>query len=91
MKDYENVSIDENNNIIVDFDVSLTYVIDLLKSNQNLEIQLETNRKIFIELSNLFLKTKQKYTLFGAGISVIKDDIYDVDEKSNIVVNITMN
>lgn len=86
-----NMSIDENNNIIIDYDISFSNVIQMLQNESNFEIQLDTNRKITIELSNLFIKKKQQYTLFGAGISTIKDDIYDVEDKSNIIVNIVMN
>ena len=86
-----NMSIDENNNIIIDYDISFSNVIQMLQNDSNFEIQLDTNRKITIELSNLFIKKKQQYTLFGAGISTIKDDIYDVEDKSNIIVNIVMN
>lgn len=86
-----NISIDENNNIIIDYDISFSDVIQLLQNDSNFEIQLDTNRKITIELSHLFIKKKQQYTLFGAGISTIKDDIYDVEDKSDIIVNIVMN
>lgn len=86
-----NITIDENNNIFIDFDISFSNVFQLLQNDSNLEIQLDTNRKIIIELSNLFIKKKQKYTLFGAGISTIKDDIYDIEDKSDIIVNINMN
>lgn len=86
----DNMSIDENNNLIIDFDISFDDVLQLLQNNSNLEIQLDTNRKVTIQLSNLFIKKKQQYTLFGEGISTIKDDIYDVEDKSNIIVNINM-
>jgi hypothetical protein len=86
-----NISIDEYNNIIIDFDVSFSNVIQLLQNDSNFEIKLDTNRKINIDLSNLFIKKEQKYTLLGAGISTIKDDIYDVEDKSDIIVNIIMN
>ena len=87
----DNMSIDENNNIIIDYDISFSDVIQLLQNDSNFEIQLDTNRKITIDLSHLFIKKKQHYTFFGAGISTIKDDIYDVEDKSDIIVNIVMN
>jgi hypothetical protein len=87
----DNMSIDENNNIIIDFDISFSNVIHMLQNDSNFNIQLDTNRKITIDLSHLFIKKKQQYTLFGAGFSTIKDDIYDVEDKSDIIVNVTMN
>lgn len=87
----DNISIDENNNIIIYFDISFSNVINLLQNDDNLEVMLDNNRKITITLSKLFMKKTQQYTLFGAGISTIKDDIYDVEDKSDIIVNIVMN
>lgn len=87
----DNMSIDEKNNIVIDFDISFANVSQLLQNDANFEIKLDINRNITIELSNLFIKKKQQYTLFNAGISTIKDDIYDVEDKSDIIVNINMN
>lgn len=87
----DNISIDENNKIIIDYDISFSDVTQLLQNDSNLEIQMDTNRKITIDLSHLYIKKKQQYTLLGAGISTIKDDIYDVEDKSDIIVNIVMN
>lgn len=86
-----NMSIDEHNNILLDYDISFNRVIELMKNNCNIEIELDTNRKISVELSRLFIKKNQKYVLGGKGISTIKDDIYDIEEKSDIIINITMN
>lgn len=84
-----NINIDEENNIIIDFDISYNSLFEMIKNNRNnIEIELDVGRKINIELSKLYIKEKQTYVLFGSGISKIKDDIYDVDEKSNIIVNI---
>ena len=46
----DNISIDENNNIIIDYDISFSDVTQLLQNDSNFEIQLDTHRKI------LFLK-----------------------------------
>lgn len=86
----DNISIDENNNIVIEYDISLCKISEKVKNNLNIEIELYDNYKISIEISKLFIREKQKYVLFGSGISVIKDDIYDIEEKSNIIININI-
>jgi hypothetical protein len=86
-----NITIDDDNNITIDYDICLYKVLDLLKNNCNIEIELYVNKIIKIELSNLFIKQYQKYILYSAGISTIKDDIYDIEVKSDIIINININ
>jgi hypothetical protein len=86
-----NITIDDNNNMIIDYDICFNKVVELLKNNCNIEIEIDVNKIITIELSKLFIKQNQKYILYGAGISTIKDDIYDVEVKSDIIINININ
>ena len=86
----ENIIIDEENNIIVNVDISFSSIYNLFNNNSDFEIELDVNRKINVELSKLFIKKQQTITLFNVGISTIKDDIYDVNEKSNIIININL-
>ena len=85
-----NICIDENNNILIDHEIDIYNVIELLKHNSHIEIELDNNRKINIDLSKLCIRQKQKYILRGEGISIIKDDIYDIEEKSDIIITITL-
>lgn len=86
----DSIMIDENNNIIIDYTISLEEFITLWKKNSNIEILLDVNRNIIIPLDKLLVKNKQRFTLDKQGISIIKDDIYDIDEKSDIIVNINI-
>jgi hypothetical protein len=43
-----------------------------------------------ILLSNLYIKREQIYKIKNAGISKVKKDIYDISEKSDIIVKITI-
>lgn len=87
-----NITIDENNNIIIDYNIAFESVFHLLRNNRNIEIELDVNRKrkINVELSKLFIKKHQTIVLNKQGIAKIKDDIYDIEEKSDIVINIHM-
>lgn len=86
-----NVDIDEYNNIIIQHDVSFSIIYDLIKNNETyLEVNLNPNLIFNIELDKLFMKKTQNYVLQGEGISIIKDDIYDVDEKSNIIITLKL-
>ena len=44
----------------------------------------------FIYLSNLYMKREQYYRIKNEGLSKIKRDIYDVSEKSDIIVKISI-
>lgn len=85
----KNINIDENNNIIIDFNLTFDNLKDLMKNNNNnIDIDIDVNRKITIELSKLYMKTHQTFVLQNKGISIIKDDIYDIEEKSDIIINV---
>ena len=58
-------------------------------TNNALKIYIGEN-EFEIILSNLFIKKEQYYVIKNAGISKIKKDIYDISEKSNIIVKINM-
>ena len=46
------------------------------------------NKLFEIEKSTLFMKSEQIYRIKKQGISKIKDDIYDVTDKADIIVKI---
>ena len=80
------VSIDEDNNIHIETKISL---------NQNIftdhSIHIELGNKEFnIPISNLYIKREQYYKIKNEGLSKIKKDIYDVSEKTDIIVKIVI-
>jgi hypothetical protein len=75
------MSIDEDNNLLVETKIDL----DLDKSH----IPVTIGSKIFeIPRQELYMKREQLYRFKGQGVSKIKDNIYDVTERSDIVVKI---
>jgi curved DNA-binding protein CbpA len=85
-----NITIDEENNICVEKNIYIhNELTKMLTNNTALKIYIgETEFEI--ALSKLFIKSEQYYVIKNAGISKIKKDIYDISEKSNIIVKINM-
>jgi curved DNA-binding protein CbpA len=85
----DNVTIDEDNNLCVETKIVLTDL--LFNDDDNDSINVVIGKKTFtIPRSKLNIKREQEYRLIGEGISKIKDDIYDISEKSDIIVKLTI-
>jgi len=85
----EYISIDDDNNIIVERKIYDHHEIHNIILNDGF-ICIDLGDKEFqIPLSNLYMKKEQTYKIKNAGLSKIKKDIYDVSEKTDIIVNIT--
>ena len=75
-----------DNNLIVDVSISLLKNLHDMILNDS-PISFDIGEKSFkIPLSNLKIKREQYYYLKGKGISKIKKDIYDITDKSDIIV-----
>lgn len=86
----ENTSIDENNNIYTNIEISFNDVKDLIDNDRPLTFPL-CDKTISIPVNNLFMKREQQYKVKKAGLSKIKgNNIYDVDDKADIIVKIKM-
>jgi DnaJ-class molecular chaperone len=82
-----NITIDEDNNIIVEMEIDKNELIENLLNDGSIKVNIgEKEYDIF--LSNLYMKREQTYRIKNIGISKIKKDIYDVSDKSDIIVNI---
>jgi len=83
----ENIILDENNNIIVD--ITLGPIQMLLKS-KTFFVDIG-KRRYELETSELKIARRQTMVLENQGISIIHPkNIYDVSQKSHILLNITM-
>jgi curved DNA-binding protein CbpA len=83
-----NITLDDENNIHIQKEIHLqSELIDLLRENKNINIII--NEKVFeIPLSKLYIKNEQIYRIKNAGLVKSKKDIYDLSEKSDIVIKI---
>jgi curved DNA-binding protein CbpA len=84
----DNMKIDDNNNLVVD--ISLNANNNLLNMIINeTPISLNIGEKIFlIPLSNLYMQKEQYYRIEGEGLVNVKKDLYDLSDKSDIIVKI---
>ena len=84
----ERIQIDDDNNLYVETEISIYHDLpDMLVSGCDITIDIG-NKFFSIPLSNLYLKKEQCYRLKNQGITKVKNDIYDVKDKSDIIVKI---
>jgi DnaJ-class molecular chaperone len=80
------IYIDSNNDIYIDIRMR---ILDLLEK-QCIEFEIG-GKKFMINAASLYIKNNQTYVLSGAGIPIINSkNMYDIAEKSSIVVNIEL-
>jgi len=88
----DNVVIDDNNNIHLVREISITNeLIQLIKSNTNLKIEL-ANKVFEIPIEELYMKNEQIYVIQNAGLYIFDD--FNINntysEKSDIFVKIKL-
>ena len=84
----DNIKIDDDNNLYIETEINSHNELPKLLT-QGLDITTYIGKKkISIPLSNLYLKKEQSYKFKNQGISKVKNDIYDVKNKSDIIIKI---
>jgi hypothetical protein len=84
-----NITLDENNNIYTEVTITYDDLKFLFKIEKPIVIRIGSKR-YEIPFSNLYIKREQFYRIKNEGISKMKKDIYDINEKSDIIVKITI-
>jgi hypothetical protein len=85
-----NIIIDEDNNIYIKNKI-INYNDLYGLINNDSYIKIELGEKIFnIPIDELYMKKEQYYRIKNQGLTKVKDDIYDVSEKADIIVKIIM-
>lgn len=86
------ISIDENNNVIVDFKMHAKEISDLILNDGIIDVSLGIDDKILkIPVRELKMKKEQIYKVRHEGISKIcEKDIYNVSTRSDIIVRIIL-
>jgi hypothetical protein len=86
----EEISIDENNNIIMNVKINIKDELsELITSNENYKIVSIGCQNFAIPLNKLLLKKYQIYKFKGQGISrIIENDIYNTSNKSDVIMRI---
>lgn len=83
-----NMTIDINNNIILKHSMNIRDMCEMVIFGETKMKIYVGEKKIEIPLSKVCMKREQDIILKREGISKIKEDIYDVSEKSDIIVNL---
>jgi hypothetical protein len=82
------ITIDDDNNICIEKTINLeSDLLNLIKENKSISITIDT-KTFEIHLSLLYIKREQIYRIKNEGLTKQKKDIYDVSEKTDIIVTI---
>jgi len=86
----EHISIDDENNIFIEHEINVKEnLLEMIDSNTPISIEIG-DKRFDISLFNLYIKREQIYKIKNAGISKVKKDIYDVSDKTDIIVKIIL-
>ena len=87
----ENVKIDDDNNIYIEIQhlSQALNLFDFLQNNNDITFNLG-DKEFSIPLSRLSMRKEQFYRIKNEGLAKVNDDIYNVTEKADIVVKITI-
>lgn len=80
------IEIDEENNIIYTKKINKKEFMELI-DKKYLEIEIY-NKILEIPVRDLYLRETQNYIFRNKGISVVNEDIYEINEKSNVIIKI---
>jgi DnaJ-class molecular chaperone len=86
---YKNITIDDDNNICIDIMINANDIPTLIINNALIPVQIG-NKELSIPIEYLYMKKTQIYKIKGQGISKVKRNIYDVSEKTDVIVHITI-
>ena len=84
------ITVDEDNNICVDYSIVLQdELYKLIQENEKLYLTI--GGKLFqIPLSQLYMKKEQFYRIKNEGLPKLQNDMYNISEKTDIIVKITL-
>ena len=85
----EGTTIDDDNNIHIETQIDFDNLAELIDENKYLSIPIG-NKEVDIPVSELYMKKEQYYRIKQQGLSKIKHDIYNVSEKADIIIKITL-
>jgi len=85
----KNITIDDDNNICIDIIINANDIPTLIINNTSIPVQIG-NKELSIPIEYLYMKKIQIYKIKGQGISKVKRNIYDVSEKTDVIVHITI-
>ena len=85
----DGILIDEDNNIHVETILTINEIHQKIMNNECITVNI-SEHTYNIPLDHLYMKREQYYRIKNSGLSKVKKDIYDVSEKTDIIVKIKM-
>jgi curved DNA-binding protein CbpA len=83
------VEIDDDNNIFITKNIYSCDLMNMILLDESVHVNI--GEKVFeIPISKLYMKREQYYRIKNEGLSKNKKDIYDVSDKSDIIVKIIL-
>jgi|LauGreDrversion4_2_1035121.scaffolds.fasta_scaffold275377_2 curved DNA-binding protein CbpA len=83
------ITIDDDNNICIETVLDVNLAPNMILNNTSIPIKIG-NKELSIQISQLYMKKEQFYRIKNEGLSKIKRNIYDVSEKTDIIVKIIL-
>jgi hypothetical protein len=83
----DNMMIDDESNLFIELKINKNEIIKHIINETNIDIDIG-GKKYIINISNLYMKKEQYYYLKNNGLTKVKNDICDVNEKANIIFKI---
>lgn len=83
------IKIDDDNNIWTETIIDASLLSKLIFNNSSIPIKIGS-LELSIPISNLYMKKEQFYRIKSQGLSKIKSNIYDVSEKTDVIVKIIL-
>ena len=81
------ITIDDDNNICIETIIDVNNIPSLILNNSSIPIQIG-KKELSIPISQFYMKKEQIYKIKGEGLSKVRSNIYDVYEKSDVIVKI---
>lgn len=83
------IKIDDDNNIHASFTIKGNELHEVLFNDKKIIVTIG-EKQYQIPPSNLYIKKEQYYRIKNEGLSKVKKDIYDISEKTDIIVKINI-
>jgi len=85
------ITIDDENNICIETDIYICdFFFESILDDKYTKCVTVGNKELNIPLSNLLMKREQYYSIKNEGLTKVKKDMYDVSEKTDIIVKINI-
>ncbi len=82
-------TIDDDNNIHIIKQINVQDLPNIMLNNYQILVQIGS-KELSIPIEQLYIKKNQIYKIKGQGLAKVKRDIYDVSEKTDVIVHITI-